>query len=49
MDLPAWVITAIRDYVPGETCEVVIRLDRYKTGITRVRIGELLTVKPPQK
>jgi len=49
MDLPGWVIQAIREYQPADTCEVIIRIERFKTGITKAKIGNVITVKPPQK
>ena len=49
MELPGWVIEVIRQYRPPETCEVQIRLELYKTGITKAKIGDVVTVKPPQK
>jgi hypothetical protein len=49
MDLPAWVIQAIRDYQAPETGEVTITIETYKTGVTRARIGGKITIKPPQK
>ena len=49
MDLPGWVLEAIRKWQAPETGEFTIRLDLYKTGVTRVRLGDSVTVKPPQK
>jgi hypothetical protein len=49
MDLPSWVIEAIRQYQAPETGEVSIRIETYKTGVTRAKIGGTITIKPPQK
>jgi hypothetical protein len=49
MDLPAWVIQAIRDYQAPETGEVIINLEMFKTGVTKAKIGGRIIIKPPQK
>jgi len=49
MDLPSWVLAAIREYKAPDTGEVTITIDTYKTGVTRARIGGKITIKPPQK
>ena len=52
MELPGWVLEAIRQYQPpfdtGEV-EVVLLIETYKTGVTKAKIGGKITVKPPQK
>jgi hypothetical protein len=48
MDLPAWVIQAIRDYQAPETGEVIFILELFKTGVTKAKIGGRITVKPPR-
>jgi hypothetical protein len=49
MELPAWVIQAIREYQAPETGEVNISIDIYRMEATRARIGGRITIKPPQK
>ena len=48
MDLPAWVEDEIKKYEAPMTGKVVIEIERYLGGITRIEIGGLVRVKPPQ-
>jgi hypothetical protein len=48
MDLPAWVIQAIREYQAPETGEVMLTLETYKTGVTKATIGGRIIIKPPK-
>ena len=49
MDLPEWVQRVIRDYVPPPTGKVLITVEQYKGGVTKVEIGGMVRVKPPEK
>ena len=48
MDLPEWVAEEIRRYEAPMTGKVVLEIERYMGGITRIEIGGLVRVKPPQ-
>jgi len=48
MDLPPWVSDIIRQFTPPETGEVVIVLERYKGGVTKMKIGGQIRHKPPE-
>ena len=48
MNLPAWVEDEIEKYEAPMTGRVVIEIERYLGGITKIEIGGLVRVKPPQ-
>ncbi len=48
MDLPAWVEEEIAKYEAPMTGKVVIEIERYLGGVTKIEIGGLVRVKPPQ-
>lgn len=48
MDLPAWVLEAIRAYKAPDTGKVVIELERYQTGVTSIEIGGIVRHRPPK-
>ena len=47
MELPPWVHEAIRQLTPPFTGKVVIELELYKGGVTKIEIGGMVRVKPP--
>lgn len=47
MDLPAWVLEEIRRFEAPRTGKVVIELERYQGGVTRLEIGGVIRSKPP--
>lgn len=49
MDLPAWVRRAIQDFEAPATGKVVLELELYKMGITKIEIGGIVRLKPPDK
>lgn len=49
MELPAWVLATIRAFEAPATGEVVIKLERYQGGVTKMRIGGVILVKPEGK
>jgi hypothetical protein len=48
MDLPSWVIKLIQEYEAPETGRVLINIERYQGGVTKVEIGGIIRRKPPQ-
>ena len=46
MQLPNWVNEAIRRFTPPATGKVVIELECYKNGITKIEIGGTTRIKP---
>ena len=48
MDLPSWVADIIRQFMPPPTGKVVIVLERYQGGITKMEIGGMVREKPPE-
>ena len=46
MNLPNWVTEAIRRFTPPATGKVVIELECYKNGITKIEIGGTTRIKP---
>ncbi len=49
MDLPIWVQDEIAKFEPPATGKVVIVLERYQGGVTKLEIGDMVRVKPPEK
>lgn len=47
MELPAWVLEEIRRFEPAPTGKVVIEIERYQGGVTKLEIGGVVRVKPP--
>ena len=47
MILPDWVLEEIRRFEAGPTGKVVIELERYQGGVTKLEIGGVVRVKPP--
>jgi len=48
MDLPAWVQDEIARYEAPTTGKVVIEIERYQGGVTKIELGGMVRVKPPQ-
>lgn len=48
MDLPAWVEEEIQKYEAPQTGKIILEIERYMGGITKIEIGGLVRVKPPQ-
>jgi hypothetical protein len=46
--LPAWVLEEIARYEAPSTGKVVIEMERYQGGVTKLEIGGVVRVKPPQ-
>lgn len=49
MDLPEWVLETFRAFRAPETGMVLVNMEIYQRGITRVEIGGMVRVKPPPK
>jgi len=49
MNLPNWVNETIRKFVAPPTGKVVIELESYNGGITKIEIGGIIRVKPETK
>ena len=49
MDLPQWVLDVIGQFTAPATGKVVIELERYQGGITKMEIGGVVREKPPEK
>ena len=49
MDLPEWVRDIIGRFTAPVTGKVVIMLERYQGGITKMEIGGMVREKPPEK
>ncbi len=47
MVLPDWVQSAIKNLEPPKTGKVVIEIECYMGGVTKMEIGGHLRVKPP--
>jgi hypothetical protein len=48
MDLPGWILEAVRDFKAPDTGQVTIVLERYCGGVTQVEIGGIVRLKPPK-
>ena len=48
MNLPDWVQDEIRRYDAPPTGKVVIEIECYQGGVTKMEIGGVVRVKPPQ-
>jgi hypothetical protein len=46
MNLPAWVQEAIRKFEPPKTGKVVVEMECYQGGVTKIEIGGVIRVKP---
>jgi len=49
MDLPQWVHDIIGKFSAPATGKVVIVLECYQRGITKMEIGGMVREKPPEK
>jgi len=49
MDLPHWVSDIIGQFTAPATGKVVIVLERYQGGITKMEIGGMVREKPPER
>lgn len=49
MTLPDWVQAAIKNLEPPKTGKVVIEIECYMGGITKIEIGGHVRVKPEEK
>ncbi len=49
MDIPEWVSETFRTFRAPSTGKVMIDLEFYQGGITRLEIGGVVRVKPPPK
>jgi hypothetical protein len=47
MDVPTWLLELIRKFNAPPTGRVIINLERYQGGITKVEIGGTVREKPP--
>lgn len=45
MNLPNWVNETIRKFVPPPTGKIIIELECYQNGITKIEIGGMVRVK----
>jgi len=46
MTLPAWVLEAVRRLEAPSTGRVVIILECYQGGVTKIELGGLVRIKP---
>lgn len=46
MNLPPWVLESIYKFAAPETGQVVITLELYKNGVTKLELGGVVRVKP---
>ena len=46
MNLPDWVLKAIRDFAAPGTGKVTLTLECYQGGITKLELGGVVRVKP---
>ncbi len=46
MVLPSWVQETIRNFEPPKTGKVVLELEMYMGGVSKVEIGGVVRVKP---
>lgn len=47
MNLPAWVQEEIRRFESPPTGKVLITLEMYSGGVTKMEIGDVVRIKPP--
>ena len=47
MNLPEWIIEEIKKYVPPSTGRLVIALEIYQGGVTKLELGNVVRLKPP--
>jgi len=48
VNIPDWVLGALRTFDPPETGKVTIELELYQGGVTKAEIGGTVRVKPPK-
>ena len=46
MNFPAWVQDFIRAFEPPKTGKVVLELEYYQGGVTKMEVGGIVRVKP---
>jgi hypothetical protein len=49
MNLPNWVNETIRKFVPPPTGKVIIELECYQNGVTKMEIGGVTRTKPEKE
>ena len=46
MDLPSWIIEAIKEFGAPYTGRIIIELELYRGGVTKLEIGGFIRHKP---
>jgi len=46
MELPSWVLDAIKEYEGPKTGRVVLELEYYQGGVTKIELGGFIRRKP---
>lgn len=47
MNLPLWVQQALHDFTPPLTGKVVLELELYQGGVTKIELGGVVRKRPP--